>query len=291
MHRWLGATVCGWALCLASASAAAQGGYSVVSSGGRAGPTVVPGPAPVEAPTPVGTNASGVRPQGPVTLGAPASPLPPAGNPLTDITPTRAHGGRGVEVVAPHRPEEYGGVSPGSPTVPPGFRRLLRAGARGARSVPVVTWPGFQMVPNGSRIFLAMTAQPVVTVTRPAAHQVVYHLESARVFLSNNRRPLITESFETPVQRTFLRTRGRGVDLVIELRADAEPRMSQESGAQGLSYLFVDLPPWSSPNIPRLDMPGLHIESDTGAQPRPPPPGPSVMPRMDETERPPPVIR
>ncbi len=52
--------------------------------------------------------------------------------------------------VTPRRPEEYGGVTPGMPAVPPGFRRRPRAGT-------LVAWPGFQMVPGGSRVFVVLT--------------------------------------------------------------------------------------------------------------------------------------
>ena len=158
---------------------------------------------------------------------------------------------------------------------------------RAAHGAPLVEWPGFQMIPGGSRVFVAMSSQPVVTESRPRLQQVVYHLAGARVVLSNNRRPLITEAFETPVARATLRSVGHGVDLVIDLRAPAEPRMTQQIGSGGLSYLFVDFTPWTSPTIPRLRLPNIEVNSGVGPIPPPVPQGIPVMPSVQETERPP----
>ncbi len=299
MDRWLGPMFGCVGLFLVTATALAQGGYSVVSTGERAGPTAIAAPAPVP-PIPGAPGVPGPAvPDSaiPVTIGPPVTAAAPAvpgqasiEPPVTSIVPTR-HGNspahESVEVVSPRHPDDYGGVSPGARTLPPGFRRLARVGRNG----PVVEWPGFQMVPSGSRVFLAMTAQPTVTFSRPSASEVVYHLAGARVYLSNNRRPLLTESFDTPVLSATLRSVPHGVDLVIRLRAAAEPRMTQSSGTEGLNYIFIDFPPWTSPNIPRLQLPAIEIDSGPGGPTNPGVATPSLpaMAPADDTERPPPV--
>lgn len=215
----------------------AQGGYTVVGS-----PPSTP-TAGTAAVIPTSGTQPGPTPDNPLL----ATTTTPYGGTAT-VTPV---GGRLAPGV--HRPEEYGGLTPGGGRLPPGLRRLRRI--RSPRNIPVVAWPGFQMVPGGSRIFLASTSQPTITTTRPSPRVLVYRLERARIALFNNRRPLLTESFETPATRSFLRTVRGAVELVIELRADVEPRVSQEDGPPGLHFLYVDLPPWTG-EVPRLFLPG-----------------------------------
>lgn len=141
-------------------------------------------------------------------------------------------------------PWEYGGLVPGRDGRVPGLGGRM---ARLARDRVVVAWPGFQVTPEGSRIFVAVTAQPTI-VTERAPGRWIYRLQNAVVLLRNNRRPLETEAFDTPVRRAWLRQRGRDVELVIELRADAEPRMTHQSDGTGLQYVFIDFPRWTPPD-------------------------------------------
>ena len=120
---------------------------------------------------------------------------------------------------------------------------------------PLVAWPGFQMVPGGSRLFVVLTsAQPVGEAQR-AGRTRVYHIAGSRILLSNNRRPLITEAFNTPVSRAFLRPARGGTDLVVELRADVEPSLAQETSTQGYHFVFLNFPSFQAPEIARIVLP------------------------------------
>jgi hypothetical protein len=240
-------------------------------------------------------SAQGYTVMGPNSQGAQGTPVIGSAQ---DRTPTTTVVGAGSSVQLnrePRRPEDYGGVSPGRPSIPPGLRRAQRAGA----VVPVVAWPGFQVVPGGSRVFLAVTAQPVITEASRSPRQRVYHIERGRILLSNNRRPLVTEAFNTPLARAWLRPAGRGVDLVLELRADADPTIAQEAGPQGFQVVYVNLPPWQAPEIARVILPNgaaVSVTADPRATPVPggAPGAPAVTPvvapargPMIDNERPP----
>ena len=260
MRHWmLGLAAAGVVALGAQAAQAQQGGYTVVGG------------------TPNNTSTIGV--------------VPSATNEPMD----RTLGTRRIDSGRSHRPEEYGGVTPGVRSLPPGFRRMARLGTT---RVPVVAWPGFQMVPGGSRVFVAMTRPAVVTETS-APLQRIFHIAGGRIALSNNRRPLITEAFDTPMGRASLRPVRGGVDLVVAMRAEVEHRMSQEVGPQGLNFVYVDFPPFQAPETLRLRLPNGAIQQiEVGAPvttnavvPREPSPrltGPGVVIQPDvENERPP----
>jgi hypothetical protein len=221
MHAWLLGLAAAGVVALGSPAAQAQqGGYTVVGG------------------TPNGTSQIAVVPS------------------ATNEPAARTLGTRRIDGSRAHRPEEYGGVTPGVRSLPPGFRRMARLGTT---RFPVVAWPGFQMQPGGSRVFIAMTRPAVVTETRTPL-QRVFHIAGGRVALSNNRRPLITEAFDTPAARAFLRPVRGGVDLVVNVRAEVEHRMSQEVGAQGLNFVYVDFPPFQAPETLRLRLPNGAIQ-------------------------------
>ncbi len=172
--------------------------------------------------------------------------------------------------------QDYQGVVPGQPNRPPAARRASRA------PVPVVTWPGFQMTPTGSRIFVQTSASvPIDPSAEPG--KLVYALHNCRIDLRNNRNPLVTEHFNTPVVRAYLRQRGRDVQLVLEMRAQVSPSVRQEAaGVNGFQYIFLEFPagryfvepepaPDAAPTVP------------LSAGPEPPPFGPSGL----DTEMPP----
>ena len=243
----------------AAGAAFAQGGYSVVNNGANNNPTAI------------GVVPSAMNQDGPAsrTLGS-----------------TR----RLAVNSAPRRPEEYGGVTPGAPRLAPGLARMARL-RRGAGSV--VTWPGFQMTPSGSRVFVAMAGTPAVTVTSPSPLVRVYHMVGARIVLSNNRRPLITESFATPLRRAYLRAVRGGVDLVLELRAPVEPNTSTDAGPHGLQFFYVDLPQYQGAEIVRLQLPNgqVVVTPDPNPPVSPVAPVPAPLGPGVDNERPPPVMR
>lgn len=230
--------------------------------------------------------------QGGYTVNAGNSPVAPANPPQGAIAVMPSQqGGPGSRVVsaegvrAPRRPEEYGGVAPGSAQVPPGMRRLARARNAGI----VVAWPGFQMVPGGSRVFIVSTAGAAMQEVSRAGLQRTYFFPRARLFLSNNGRPLETVAFETPVVRARLRAVRGGVNLIVDLRADVAPRLGSEPAANGLMFHYLDFAPFAVGEVARIRLPnGMEISATPqGAVIPPPPPGGAVQ----DNERPPPVQR
>jgi len=129
----------------------------------------------------------------------------------------------------------YEGVSPGSPNPPP-----RAAQVRGADRA-LVTWPGFQMTPGGSRVFV-QTSRPVSFNQTGGQNRFVVHLRNCRIHTKNNRNPLVTRHFNTPVARAFLVARRRDVELVVELRSGVTPTVRQETGSDGFQFLFLDFP-------------------------------------------------
>lgn len=144
----------------------------------------------------------------------------------------------------------YHGTRPGR------GNRLPRVEELKGRAGGWVTWPGFQMREDGgSRLFL-QTTRPLVYMRTAGKQRFTLHFENARVHLSNNRNPLITEFFNTPVRSAGLKRRGKHVDLVVELKTAAAETVVQYRDDDGYHYLIIDFPPGDYPRraapTPRL---------------------------------------
>jgi hypothetical protein len=110
-----------------------------------------------------------------------------------------------------------------------------------------VTWPGFLMREDGgSRVFL-QTTRPLQYRRSAGKLRFTLHFEDAKVHLNNNRNPLVTAFFNTPVKRAWLKRRGKNVDLVVELKQAAAEAVTQFSDNDGYHYLFIDFPPGDYP--------------------------------------------
>jgi hypothetical protein len=110
-----------------------------------------------------------------------------------------------------------------------------------------VTWPGFLMRQDGgSRLFI-QTTRPLQYTRTTGKQRFSLRFEDIRVHLNNNRNPLITAFFNTPVKRAWLKRRGKSVDLVVELKKAAQETVTQYSDSDGYHYLFVDFPPGDYP--------------------------------------------
>jgi hypothetical protein len=129
----------------------------------------------------------------------------------------------------------YTGVKPGgneAPAVP------VKAGVTPA----TVTWPGFQMRPDGSsRVFL-QTSVSVTTAGSLLKRSFVVELGDAPIAGDTNRFPLLTQHFNTPVTRVELKRANRHTTLIITLRADVQPQVSSEQAQSGFFFLYVDFP-------------------------------------------------
>ena len=143
--------------------------------------------------------------------------------------PTSADTGHG------HPAGTYTGVAPGNSATP-------AVNIPAGKGPATITWPGFQMRPDGSsRVFIqstsALDAQPSAA---PGKYLVA--LPGARVSGGTNRLPLETRFFNTPVTRVSLNVNRDGAQLVLELRADVVPQISSERGSTGYYFTYIDLP-------------------------------------------------
>ena len=137
----------------------------------------------------------------------------------------------------------YAGVIPGEPNPPP---RPVKPGTTPA----TVTWPGFQMTPDGgSRVFLQLTS-PVEYTTAINGKSIVITLAGARLHLTNNGRKLETQFFQTPVLSAQVKPVSGGVNLVLALRETAAPTVHLDASPTGYSFLFVDFAPWAPASEP-----------------------------------------
>jgi hypothetical protein len=107
---------------------------------------------------------------------------------------------------------------------------------------PQVTWPGFEIIAQGrSRVFVQLTSR-VETDVQSGPNQVVLVLKNARIAGRNNRRPLETRFFNTPVARAYLKKRGTDTLLMLELRSNALPVVSSQQASSGYFFVFLDFP-------------------------------------------------
>ncbi len=113
------------------------------------------------------------------------------------------------------------------------------APAKGDRAI--ASFIGFRKLADGtSRVFVQLT-RPTTVLKQTSGMRVVYTLKDARVVFRNNKNPLLTVDFDSPVASARLAPAGKDVKLVIELRRSVTP--SQHVDAQGSgANLVVDFP-------------------------------------------------
>ncbi len=164
-----------------------------------------------------------------------------------------------------HAAGTYAGVSPGGPQAP--------AVSNAAGQTPAtVTWPGFQMRPDGtSRVFFQSTA-PVLVQTSVESGKFIVKLPGAKVAGDINRLPLETRFFNTPVTKVTIAETRAAVVLTLWLRAQVTPHVSAERGASGYSFTYIDLPAGSFLT---------DAEKAQAAPPAPAPPHASKQPVSD----------
>jgi hypothetical protein len=161
------------------------------------------------------------------------------------------HGDEASSSVSGHATGTYMGVVPGSATPPPA--------ARTVHSPATITWPGFQMRPDGSSRVFIQSNTPLDPQPTAAAGKYAVHLPGAHVSSGTNRLPLETRFFNTPVTKVSLTVDRSGATVVLDLRASVTPSISSERGANGYYFTYIDLPKGSYVSAP----------NKTGAPPEP----------------------
>jgi AMIN domain-containing protein len=154
-------------------------------------------------------------------------------------------------------------VSPGKKSggAPPEGGKKTKKSARGKGEMrprpgaPVATFPGFRLLPSGgSRIYVELT-KSVTVDERRANGALVFKLRGAQVLSRNNKNPLITTNFATPVARARLVPAGLDLDLVIDLRKAVEATHQVVAGDNGTARLEIDFPAGDYPLVPGLYQP------------------------------------
>lgn len=137
----------------------------------------------------------------------------------------------------PSRAQDYGGVVPGSDTIPDDI-----AAAPGGAAL--VTWPGFQMMPNGgSRVFVQTSVEVTPELKRDGQSDN-WQIVLAHVALppGNARRPLDTHFFNTPVTSIRTLARGQGVVVLLGMRAKLKPVVRTERAQSGYFFTYLEFP-------------------------------------------------
>jgi hypothetical protein len=166
----------------------------------------------------------------------------------------------------PHAVGAYTGVTPGTANPPP--RRPTKA------RPTLVTWPGFQQRPDGASRLFVQTNVRVETEQRQEGTSVVVLLKNTRISLRNNRRPLETRFFNTPVTRARVERRGRDTALVLEMRSNVAPMISTDTGADGLFFVYVEFPngEYLPEELRRPELPEGVVMAGQAPPPQAPPP-------------------
>jgi hypothetical protein len=136
--------------------------------------------------------------------------------------------------------------------------------AKPGSTPPAITWPGFQMMPDGSsRVFVQITTQVDVSAALVNG-KVVVDFGNVSIAGRNNRRPMITKFFNTPVTAVEVKRAQKRTTLILSMRAPVEPRVSHEQVKSGFHFVYIDFPPGTyrptdaqaaaSPNAP-VDLP------------------------------------
>ncbi len=130
----------------------------------------------------------------------------------------------------------YGGVVPGTGNLPETV--TARPGGES-----VVTWPGFQLLPDGgSRVFVQTTVEVKPELKRVGSSWLLT-LPGCSLPQGNVRLPLDTQYFNTPLTSVRAKAIDGGVGIVLDVRDRAEPRVRTEKGPNGFFFVYVEFAP------------------------------------------------
>jgi hypothetical protein len=166
-----------------------------------------------------------------------------------------------------HASGAYAGVKAGGDQTP-----TIAVPVKPGTTPAVITWPGFQMQPDGSsRVFLQSTAPLNAQAAMTNDKLLVVDLGDATVAGPNNRRALYTSFFNTPVTRVEIKNVRKRVTVELTLRAPVQPRISSEQAKSGFFFVYIDFPPGSYVAAP----------APRAASAPPPPPVTEATPQDD----------
>lgn len=111
-----------------------------------------------------------------------------------------------------------------------------------ASGPPLVTYPGFEVMPDGRSVVTVTVRGPVTVTEQKAEGRLVYILSGVAVPEKVNRLPLLTQHFPTQVTSVTVEQIAGGAQLVIDLRepSKATHRVTKTEG--GGSLVTIALP-------------------------------------------------
>lgn len=129
----------------------------------------------------------------------------------------------------------YDGVKPGTDNKPPG----PDVAGKGR----FVTFPGFELMKNGrSRVFVQTSVRIEPVITQVSGRFEII-LPNTKVHIRNNRRPLETEHFATPLRRASVVQRKADAVLVLEMKQRVDSvQVHVQPGEDDYFFVFVELP-------------------------------------------------
>lgn len=133
--------------------------------------------------------------------------------------------------------QSYAGVAPGSSVVPENIAAPPGGSA-------MVTWPGFQMTPDGgSRLFVQTTIEVKPDLRRDGG-ELVLVLPGVSLPPGNARLPLDTHFFNTPLKSARAKPRDGGVQVILEMKpgVSISPSVRTEKAPTGYYFVYVEFP-------------------------------------------------
>ncbi len=132
--------------------------------------------------------------------------------------------------------QSYNGTTPGTGNTLPKAEELK------SMEGSWITWPGFMMkTDGGSRIFL-QTTDPLKFTKKISGKKIVITFKKTQIYLSNNKNPLVTKNFNTPLLRASLKKHRKHAQLILQLKQKTDINIMQVSIEDGYNYIFIDFP-------------------------------------------------
>jgi len=106
----------------------------------------------------------------------------------------------------------------------------------------MVTFPGFEVLPDGRSVVSVDTTGPTTVTEQKAEGRLIYTLSGVSVPYKVNKLPLITTNFPTQVSRVEVdQIDGGGANLIIELREPSTAKV-ETSKIEGGTRVSITLP-------------------------------------------------
>ncbi|HEX2660482.1 MAG TPA: AMIN domain-containing protein [Polyangia bacterium] len=101
---------------------------------------------------------------------------------------------------------------------------------------------GFRMTKEGNSQIVMQTSTEVTLEQRATSDGSVFVVKNCRVQRSNDRRPLDTRFFDSPVTGVTLKEHGGDLEINVALRASATATPHKEPGPGNTWYWILDVP-------------------------------------------------